>query len=136
LKFNDYDSEALMLRARVSLQEKRAEDAVKDLEEVLKKQPSHKNALFFMAQAHLSLGQIDQARAFIGDLEKYHPKFLRAKLLKIQASFTLGDSANALRESAALLEAVKKARSERRNERFAIGRFTRPRFDGARSGKS
>jgi uncharacterized protein HemY len=77
LKLNDYDSEALLLRARVSLQENKAEDAAADLEEVLKKQPSHKNALFFMAQARLALGQIDQARAFVGDLEKYHPKFLK-----------------------------------------------------------
>ncbi len=107
LKLNDYDAEALLLRARVFLQENKAEDAIKDLEEILKKQPSRKNALFFTAQAHLALGQIDQARAFIGDLEKYHPKFLKTGLLKIQASFASGEPANALRESDKLLEAVK-----------------------------
>ena len=108
LKQNGNDAEAFMLRARVAMQESRAGDAVKDLEEVLKKQPSQKNALFYMTQARLALGQIDQARAFIGDLEKYHPNFLKTKLLKIQASFTGGESDNALRQANELLEAVKK----------------------------
>ncbi|HLM62587.1 MAG TPA: tetratricopeptide repeat protein, partial [Pyrinomonadaceae bacterium] len=109
LKLNDNDAEAFMLRARVRMQENKGEEAVKDLEEVLKKQPSQKNALFYMAQARLALGQIDQARAFIGDLEKYHPNFLRTKLLKIQASFTNGEPENALRQSNELLDAVKKS---------------------------
>ena len=76
-----------MLRARIKLQENNAEEAVKDLEEVLKKQPSQKNALFYIAQSRLALGQIDQARAFIGDLDKYHRDFLKTDLLKIQLSF-------------------------------------------------
>jgi tetratricopeptide (TPR) repeat protein len=109
LKLNDNDAEAFMLRARVAMQENRAEEAVKDLEEVLKKQPSQKNALFYMTQARLALGQIDQARAFIGDLEKYHPNFLKTKLLKIQASFSGGEPENALRQSNELLDAVKKS---------------------------
>lgn len=109
LKLNDNDAEAFMLRARVSMQENKAENAVKDLEEVLKKQPSQKNALFYMTQARLALGQTDQARAFIGDLEKYHPNFLKTKLLKIQASFASGEAETALRQSNELLDAVKKS---------------------------
>jgi len=109
LKLNDNDAEAFMLRARVSMQENKAEEAVKDLEEILKKQPSQKNALFYMTQARLALGQIDQARAFIGDLEKYHPNFLKTKLLKIQASFSGGEPENALRQANELLDAVKKS---------------------------
>ena len=46
LQINDNDTEALMLRARVRLQENKAEEAVKDLEEVLKKQPSHRERAF------------------------------------------------------------------------------------------
>lgn len=107
LKINDTDAEALMLRARVAMQENRAEEAVKDLEEILKKQPSQQNALFFMTQARLALGQIDQARAFVGDLEKYHPTFLKTKLLKIQASFAGGEPEAALRGANDLLNAVK-----------------------------
>ena len=107
LSTNDTDAEALMIRARVYLQENNSDDAIKDLEEVLKKQPSQRDALFYMAQARLAAGQIDQARAFIGDLERYHPNFLRAKLLKIQLSFAGGNPEEALRQSNELLQAVK-----------------------------
>lgn len=107
LSINDEDAEALMLRARVKLQENKAEEAVKDLEEILKKLPSQKNALFYMTQARLGLGQIDQARAFIGDLEKYHPNFLKTKLLKIQAAFSAGEPETALKQANELFELAK-----------------------------
>lgn len=97
LKINDKDYEALLLRARVGLQENRAEDAVKDLEDILKKLPSHRDALFLMTEARLELGQVGEARAFIGDLERYHPNFLKARLLKIQAAFAEGNANEAFR---------------------------------------
>ncbi len=109
LKLNNHDAEAFLLRARVNLQDNKAEAAIKDLEEVLKKQPSQRDALFFMVQARLALGQIDQARAFIGDLEKYHPTLLKTKTLKIQASFAGGEAENALRGANELLEALRVA---------------------------
>lgn len=108
LSINDRDTEALMLRAQADLQENKTEDAVKDLEEILKKQPNQKDALFYMTQARLALGQNDQALAFIGDLEKYHPAFLKTKLLKIQLSFATGKAENALRLSNELIDQAKK----------------------------
>lgn len=104
LSTNDTDAEALILRARVHLLENNSDDAIRDLEEVLKKQPSQRDALFFMAQARLATGQNDQARAFIGDLERYHPNFLRTKLLRIQLSFANGNAEEALRQSNELLQ--------------------------------
>jgi tetratricopeptide (TPR) repeat protein len=107
LKINDKDSEALLLRARLNLQNNRGEDAVKDLEEILKKFPSHRDALFYMTEARLALGQTDQARAFIGDLEKYHPNYLKTKLLKIQAAFADNNAENAFRLANELYETSK-----------------------------
>ncbi len=107
LKINDKDAEALLLRARLNLQDNKAEIAVKDLEEILKKMPSHRDALFFMTEARLALGQTDQARAFIGDLEKYHPNYLKTKLLKIQAAFADSDAESAFRLSNELFETSK-----------------------------
>ncbi len=110
LSINDEDTDALMLNARVKLEENKAEEAVKSLEEILKKQPSQKDALFYMAQARLALGQIDQARAFVGDLEKYHPAFLKTKLLKIQIAFSAGDASSAFKQSNELYEQAKNFR--------------------------
>lgn len=104
LKFNDNDLEALMLRAKLRIQEGKAQDAVKDLEEVLKKQPSGREPLFLMAQAKLALGQIDQANAFLGDLERYHPTFLKAGLIRIQGAFNAGDASSALKLSNDLIQ--------------------------------
>ena len=107
LKINDKDSEALLLSARLSLQDNKAEEAVKDLEEILKKLPSHRAALFFMTEARLALGQTDQARAFIGDLEKYHPNYLKTRLLKIQMAFSEGSAEAAHRLANELYETSK-----------------------------
>ncbi|MEP6901731.1 MAG: tetratricopeptide repeat protein, partial [Actinomycetota bacterium] len=107
LKINDKDAPALLLRARLNLQDNKAEEAVKDLEEILKKLPSMRDALFFMTEARLALGQPDEARAFIGDLDKYHPNYLKTKLLKIQAAFADNDAESAFRLSNELYETAK-----------------------------
>lgn len=109
LTVNDTDAEALMLRSRLKIQENKPGEAVKDLEEVLKRQPTLKAALFYMTHARLSLGQVDQARAFIGDLEKFHPGYKRTRLLKIQAGFLANEPEVAHREANFLITAVSKS---------------------------
>ena len=109
LAINDSDLEALMLRARLNLDNNKPIDSVSDLETILKKQPSLREGLYFMAQARLALGQPDQARAFIGDLVRYHPNYLRTKLLNIQASFIAGQIEMARRDANELLIKVEKS---------------------------
>ena len=106
---NQQDAEALMLRARLRLAEDNPEAAVKDLEEVLKKQPSLQTALFYMTQSRLALGQTSQARAFISDLEKYHPGYRRTALLKIQAAFAADEPEIALQEANKLIASAERA---------------------------
>lgn len=120
LAINDLDYDALILRIRLSLHENRADDAVKDLEEILKNKPSRKDALFYMAQAQAELGRIEQARAFIGDLAKYHPNFLRVNLLKIQASLALGESELALRQSNELVQVLNETAPNSENSQESL----------------
>jgi tetratricopeptide (TPR) repeat protein len=103
LKINDQDTEALMLKARTLLYENKPDEAVKDVETVLKRLPSNRQALFLMAQARLAAGQVDQANAFISDLERYHPTYVRAGLLRVQSAFTSGDLQGAFRLSNELI---------------------------------
>ena len=105
-KVNDEDTEALLLRARLTLLQNKPETAIKDIEEVLKKYPSGKDPLFLMAQARLALGQIDQGRSYISDLERYHPNYLKAGLLKIQASFSASEPENAVKQANELMAKV------------------------------
>jgi len=102
-KINEDDAEALTLRAHLKIQQNKPDEAVKDLEQILKRYPSGKDALFWTAQANISLGQIDQARVSIADLERYHPAFLKVGLLKIQAAFSAGDPENALKQANELI---------------------------------
>ena len=90
-----------------------------------------------MTQARLALGQIDQARAFIGDLEKYHPNYLKTKLLKIQASFSANEPENRFAPIAnELLEDVRKRVSEcRQTMRKNLEELAHSRFDGTRFGE-
>ena len=119
-KINNNDTEALMLRSRVRLQENKGEDAIKDLEEVLKKTPSAKEALFLIAEAKLTVGQIDPANAFISDIEKYHPTYLRVGLLKIQSAFASSEPQNVLKLSNQLIEKTNAATPNAETDSLAL----------------
>jgi tetratricopeptide (TPR) repeat protein len=104
LRVNDQDVEALLLRSRRWLANNRFEDAINDLEKVLRRYPSKREALFMMAQARLGIGQTEQARTLILDLERYHPAFIRVGLLKIQSALVLGDMQLAIKAASDLID--------------------------------
>jgi tetratricopeptide (TPR) repeat protein len=109
------------------LQENKPDEAVKDLEEILKKQPSQKDALFLMTQARLALGQLDQARALSAiwkniirifrkpDCSKFKPSFRRRRTGK---RFAAGE--RAFERLKILVRTRKPTRKLCRN--FAFGR--------------
>lgn len=104
LRVNDQDAEALLLRARRWLANNRYEEAIGDLEAVLRRYPSKRDALYLMAQARLGIGQTEQAKTLILDLERYHPAFIRAGLLKIQSAMVTGDMQMATKAASDLIE--------------------------------
>ena len=60
-----------------------------------------------VAQASLAAGNVDQARGYVGDLEKYHPKYIFGKLLKAQTSFAAGETQKALQEIDGLIAKIR-----------------------------
>jgi tetratricopeptide (TPR) repeat protein len=66
-----------------------------------------------MAEANFRSGQIDQARVFVGDLERNYPEYLPGKLMQAQINLTTGDSRSALQISSQLLERIGKATPDR-----------------------
>ncbi len=120
LKKDQHDRQALLLRARVrasSGEEAGLKEAIQDLKEVLKQEPNSKAGLYFMAQANLNLGLIDQARAFASDLERNYPDYLPAKLTQIQISLMTNppDLKGATSLSNELLERLKRTAPDREN---------------------
>ena len=99
LKKDKNDRQALLLRSRIRAQGGQPEGlkaAIEDLKEVLKQEPNSRPGLYYMAQANFSLGLIDQARAFAGELEKNYPDYLPAKLMQLQMTM-YGADANGLK---------------------------------------
>jgi tetratricopeptide (TPR) repeat protein len=116
LKANPRDMQALMLRARVRLQSgqpKEIKDAIEDLKEVLKQEPNSRAGLYFMAEANFRANQMEQARIYAAELERYHPDYLPAKLMQAQISLAAGDDKNALNRSSELLDLIAKAGPDR-----------------------
>ncbi len=116
LKKDQHDRQALLLRARVRAQTGQSNDllaAVEDLKEVLIQEPNSRAGLYFMAQATFNLGNVDQARAFAGDLERYYPDYLPAKLMQVQISLASGDAKSAARLSSELIDRVNQTAPDR-----------------------
>lgn len=113
---DQHDRQALLLRARVRAQTGQSthlQAAVEDLKEVLVQEPNSRAGLYFMAQANFNLGNIDQARAFAGDLERNYPDYLPAKLMQVQIILAQGDAKGAQRLSAELIDRLNQTAPDR-----------------------
>jgi tetratricopeptide (TPR) repeat protein len=109
LKRNDKDSDALFLSARTNIATGKLKPAIEDLKKVLDAEPRSKLGLFFMSDALYRDGQLEQARARAGDLERYYQDFLPAKLLQIQIGMDSGDVEGSKRAADELLKRLKDA---------------------------
>jgi tetratricopeptide (TPR) repeat protein len=66
-----------------------------------------------MAQANFSLGLVDQARAFAGDLERTYPDYLPAKLMQVQINLATGQPQTAQLLATDLIGRLAKATPDR-----------------------
>ncbi len=118
LKRDQSDRQALLLRARMRMssgQTAELKAALEDLKEVLKQEPNSRVGLYFMAQANLTLGVLDQARTYAADLERNYPDYLPAKLMQVQISLGSGDSKGTIRQATELLNRLSKTAPDREN---------------------
>jgi tetratricopeptide (TPR) repeat protein len=116
LKNDAKDRQALILRARTEIQSGEPSElkvAIEDLKEVLKQEPNSRAGLYFMAEANFRLAQIDQARAFAGDLDRNYPDYLPGKLMQVQINLASGDAKSALQLASQLQERLAKAAPDR-----------------------
>ncbi|HEX8558571.1 MAG TPA: tetratricopeptide repeat protein [Pyrinomonadaceae bacterium] len=109
LKQNAKDPDALFLRARMRVGAGKLKDAIADLKTVLDAEPRSKLGLYFMSDALYRDGQLEQARARAGELERYYQDFLPAKILQVQISLDSGDAEGAKRQADDLLKRLQDA---------------------------
>ncbi|HLL17035.1 MAG TPA: tetratricopeptide repeat protein [Pyrinomonadaceae bacterium] len=115
LKKNPNDREGLILRARLRLNQDKPKEAIEDLEQVLKIERRDQAGLYFMAEATFRAGQMEQARIYAGDLEKFHPDYLPGKLMQVQINLAGGDAQGAQRLASDLLARLDKSAPDARN---------------------
>ena len=116
LKKDKRDRQALVLRARMQIQKQQPDSlkaAIEDLKDVLQQEPTSRAGLYYMAQANLNLGLMDQARAFASDLERNYPDYLPAKLMQVQINLSSGDPKNVTSLASDLLNRLSKAAPDR-----------------------
>jgi tetratricopeptide (TPR) repeat protein len=115
LKKSPNDKQALLLRARVRMNAgDQVKNAIEDLKQVLKQEPHDQAGLYYMADANLRANQIEQARIFASDLEKYYPNYVPAKLLQLQINLAAGDWQAALRQSGDIIDKLNHATPDER----------------------
>jgi tetratricopeptide (TPR) repeat protein len=109
LKRDAKDADALFLRARMRAASGKLKDAIADLKTVLESDPRSKLGLYFMSDALYRDGQLEQARARAGELERYYQDFLPARLLQVQIALDSGDAEGAKRTADELLKKLQDA---------------------------
>jgi tetratricopeptide (TPR) repeat protein len=118
LKKDEHNRQALLLRARVRLQTAENNEikaAIDDLKEVLRQEPNSRAGLYFMAQANFNLGMTDQARVYLGELERNYPDYLAPKLMQMQISLVAGDPRTTIRMANEFLDVLNKTPADREN---------------------
>jgi tetratricopeptide (TPR) repeat protein len=132
LKKDPHDRQALLLRARVRTkgwQPEGVKAAIEDLNEVLRQEPNSRYALYLMAEANFSLERMDQARAFIGELEKNYPDYLPAKLMQVNlnlfgSEYNPANYKTAISLATDLLNRLSKVAPDRQDSAQWLGQIT------------
>lgn len=124
LKKDKNDRQALVLRARIRGSSGQAADlkaAIEDLKEVLKQEPNSRAGLYVMAQSNLSLGLLDQARIYAGELDRNYPDYLPAKVMQVEISLASGDPKATIRLATELVDRLSKVGPDRETSAELLG---------------
>ena len=127
LKKDQHDRQALLLRARIRMRDNQPDGlkkAIEDLNEVLRQEPTSRFGLYYMAQANLNLGLMDQARSFAAELERNYPDYIPAKAMSLQVTLSSGNAKSSIALATDLLNRLSKAAPDRENTGPALAELT------------
>lgn len=116
LKKDQHDRQALLLRARIKMRDNQPDGlkaAIDDLSEVLRQEPNSRAGLYYMAQANLNLGLMDQARSFAAELERNYSDYIPAKAMTLQITLTSGNPKAVVTLATDLLNRLSKTTPDR-----------------------
>jgi tetratricopeptide (TPR) repeat protein len=111
LKQNAQDTDALLMRGRLNTLNGRYREAVNDLDQVLRMEPTMPSALYYASDAHLANNDATQARLYVNRLLNFYPRNPMGLLMQVRVHLHEGKAADAERTATEIIENVAQLRS-------------------------
>lgn len=111
LKQNPQDTDALLMRGRLRSLNGQHREAIGDLDQVLRLEPTLPSALYYAADAHLQNNDATQARLFVNRLLSFYPRNPMGLLMQVRINLAETKADAAEKTSTQIIESIAELRS-------------------------
>jgi tetratricopeptide (TPR) repeat protein len=111
LKQNPQDTDALLMRGRLRSLNGQHREAIGDLDQVLRLEPTLPAALYYAADAHLQNNDATQARLFVNRLLSFYPRNPMGLLMQVRINLAETKADAAEKTSTQIIESIAELKS-------------------------
>jgi tetratricopeptide (TPR) repeat protein len=111
LKQNPQDTDALLMRGRLRSLNGQHREAIGDLDQVLRLEPTLPAALYYAADAHLQNNDSTQARLFVNRLLSFYPRNPMGLLMQVRINLAETKADAAEKTSSQIIESIAELKS-------------------------
>jgi tetratricopeptide (TPR) repeat protein len=111
LQESPQDTDALLMRGRLRTLNGQYREAVGDLDQVLRLEPSMPAALYYAADAHLQNNDATQARLFVNRLLSFYPRNPMGLLMQVRIHLAQNKATEAEKTSTEIIESIAQLKS-------------------------
>src|SRR5262245_28628040 len=111
LRINSQDTDSLLIRGRLYSLNGLHQEAISDLDRVLRFEPSLPAALYYAADAHLQNNDATQARLLVNRLLSFYPNNPMGLLMMVRIHLSQNRSADAEKTSTQVIEVIAQLKS-------------------------
>ena len=111
LKQSPQDTDALLMRGRLRSLNGQHREAIGDLDQVLRLEPTLPAALYYAADAHLQNSDSTQARLFVNRLLNFYPRNPMGLLMQVRINLAENKAADAEKTSTQIIESIAELKS-------------------------
>lgn len=111
LKQNPQDTDALLMRGRLRSLSGQHREAIGDLDQVLRLEPTLPAALYYAADAHLQNNDSTQARLFVNRLLSFYPRNPMGLLMQVRINLAETKADAAEKTSSQIIESIAELKS-------------------------
>jgi tetratricopeptide (TPR) repeat protein len=111
LKISPQDTDALLMRGRLYTLAGQYREAVSDLDQVMRMEPSLPAALYYAADAHLQNNDPTQARLFVNRLLGFYTRNPMGLLMQVRIYLSEGKTAEAEKTATQIIENISQLKS-------------------------